>query len=61
MADKLMDIPNDDTLNYPLNYRLQLVVKMLDTQLNEPTNQKSISPQSCWANKKEIVMTNFKD
>ena len=36
--DQLMYIPNDDTKNYLL-CRLQLVV---DTQLNEPTNQNSI-------------------
>ena len=32
---------DDDTQKYPLN-RLQLVVQTLDTQLTEPTNQKSI-------------------
>ena len=32
MADKFMDIPNDDTKNYPF-CRLQL---------NEPTNQNSL-------------------
>ena len=37
MTDKLMYVPNDKTLNYPLCY-LQLV----DTQLNEPTNIYSI-------------------
>ena len=43
MADKWMYIPNDDKQS-----RLQLIVKKLDTQLNEPTNHKSIkSPQSC--------------
>ena len=35
MAYKLMYIPNDDTPS--------VVVKRLDTQLNEPTNQKSIN------------------
>ena len=38
MADKLIYIPNDDTQNYHF-YRLQLVVKGLDTQLNKPSNQ----------------------
>ena len=39
MAGKLMYIPNDDTQNYTL-YRLQLVIlKRLDNQINEPTNQ----------------------
>ena len=33
-------IPNDDTQNYFL-CRLKLVVKTLDTKLNEPTNQNS--------------------
>ena len=44
MANKLMYIPDDDTQNN-LFCRLQLVVKLkrLDTQLNEPTNQNSIS------------------
>ena len=32
---------NDDTQNYPI-CRLQLVLKYLDTQLNEPTIQNSI-------------------
>ena len=39
MADELMFIPNDDTQSSPF-YRLQLVVKTLDNQLNEPTNFK---------------------
>ena len=41
MADKL--IPNDDTQKIPLLY---LWLKLLDTQLNELTNQNSRSPQS---------------
>ena len=41
MADKFMYILNDDTQNYPSS-RLQLVVKRLDTLLNEPTNQNLI-------------------
>ena len=41
MADKLMYISNDDKQNYPLS-RLKLVVKHLNTQLNEPTNQNSL-------------------
>ena len=36
-----MYIPNDDTQNYPL-YRLQLLLKRLNTQLNEITNQNSV-------------------
>ena len=41
MTDELMDIPSDDKQNYSF-CRLQLVVKLVvDTQLNEPTNQKS--------------------
>ena len=47
MANKLLYIPNDVTQNIPL-CRLQLVLKRLDTQLNEPTNQNSII--SCKAN-----------
>ena len=45
MADNLMYIPNDDAQNYPF-CRLQLVVKCLNTQLNE-TNQSKFnrSPQ----------------
>ena len=38
MADKLVYIPNDDTQNSPF-CRLQLMVKKLDTQINEPTNK----------------------
>ena len=38
MADKLMYIPNDDTKNYTF-CRFKLVV---ETQLNEPTNQNSM-------------------
>ena len=44
MADELMYIPNDDTQSSPF-YRLQLVVKTLDNQLNEvvqPTNRKTL-------------------
>ena len=40
-VDKLMYISNDDTQNYPL-CKLQLFVKNLDTQLNEPTNQNTL-------------------
>ena len=40
MADKLMYIPNDDTQNDPF-FRLQFVIKTLNTQLNELTNQHS--------------------
>ena len=46
MADKLLDISNDDTLNYPF-CRLKLAVD----QLNQPTNQNLIkSPKSFWEN-----------
>ena len=38
MADKLLNIPNDDKLNY--SFRLQLVVEMFE--LNEPTNHNSM-------------------
>ncbi len=42
MDNKLMYIPNDVTqTNNPFG-ELQLVVKRLDTQLNEPTNQNLI-------------------
>ena len=37
MAEKFMNISNNDIQNYPL-CRLQLV---FETQLNEPTNQNS--------------------
>ena len=42
MADKLMYIPNNDTQNYPF-CRLQFLFKQLDTQIDEPTNQKSLN------------------
>ena len=41
MGDKLIYIPNDDTQNYSLCI-LQLVMKRLDTQFNESTNQNSL-------------------
>ena len=41
MVEKLIYFPNDNTQNYPF-YRLQLVVKGLETHLNEATNQNSI-------------------
>ena len=41
MAGKLMYIPNDDTPNYPFYYKKWL--KCLDTKLNKPTNQNSIT------------------
>ena len=40
MTNKLMYIPNENKQNYPF-YRLKSVVKTLDTQFNEPTNQNS--------------------
>ena len=38
MAYEWIYIPNDDTQNYPY-CRLQLVIKTMDTQLNEPTTK----------------------
>ena len=38
MENKFMYIPNDVTQNFPF-YRLHLVVKTFDAELNEPTNQ----------------------
>ena len=48
-----MYIPNDDTQNDCIS---RLVVKTLNTQLNEPINQNSKYPQSCWANEEENVI-----
>ena len=54
MSDKLIYIHNDDTQNYPFS-RLQLVVEMfvkcLKTQPNEPTNQNSKVPKIVKINK----------
>ena len=41
MANKWMHIPNDGTQKYPFCI-LQLVMKRLDTQVNELNNQNSI-------------------
>ena len=41
MADKLMYIQNDDTQTYHF-CKLQFVIKHLNTQLNETTNQNSL-------------------
>ena len=41
MIEKLVYIPNVETQNYPFR-RLQLVIKRLDTQLNETTNHNLI-------------------
>ncbi len=41
MTDQLMYNPDDNTQHYPFCI-LQLWLKRLDTQLNEPTNQNSI-------------------
>ena len=38
MADKCMFIPNVNKQNY-IFCRLQLMVELIDTQLNKPTNQ----------------------
>ena len=52
----LMYIPNYDSQNYPL-CRLQLVVKRLVTQLNEPTNQNSIKvPKFVEPSKKKTLL-----
>ena len=52
MADKLMFISNDDTQINSI-CRLQLVVEMFDTQINEPSNQvfKVVKP----SNKKTLL------
>ena len=42
MPDKLVYIPNNDIQIYPF-CRLQLVVEIMDTQLNEPTNNNPIT------------------
>ena len=41
MNDKLMNIPNDNTHNYPF-CRLQFVVETLNTQFNEQANENFI-------------------
>ena len=41
MADKLINIPNKEKQKCPF-FRLQLVVKRLNSQHNELTNQNSI-------------------
>ena len=49
MANKMMCLPYDHAhnINYPI-CKLKLVVKRLNTQLNEPTNQNSLlSPNLC--------------
>ena len=51
-----MYIPNYDSQNYPL-CRLQLVVKRLVTQLNEPTNQNLIRvPKVVKLSKKKTLL-----
>ena len=42
MSDKLIYILNADTQNYPF-YRLKLVVKTFEHELNEPIYQNSIN------------------
>ena len=54
MADKFMYIPNDDTHNYPF-FRLQLVVEMSNTQLNETTNQNLIKVPNVIKPKKKTL------
>ena len=47
MADKLMYIPND-TQNYLFcSIKLQVEAFELNTQLNKPTNQIHLTPQTC--------------
>ena len=61
MANKLMFIPNDDTQNYPFcskNYWL----KRLNSQLNKPTNQKSLkNPKVVKPRNKKTLLKNFGD
>ena len=53
-----MYIPNEDTHNYPF-FRLKLVV---ETQLNEPTNQNSlIIPKVVKPTNKKLLLLDFGD
>ena len=52
MAYKLKYIPNDDTQNYSVDYNWWL--KLLETQLDESTNQISqLETQSCSVKEKK--------
>ena len=42
MADKLMYIPNDDSQNYPFCRSKLVLLKRLNTQPYESTNQNSL-------------------
>ena len=56
MADKLMYISNNDKQNYSF-WRLKLVLKRLDTEHNEPTNQYSIKdPKVVKLTSKEMLL-----
>ena len=58
MADKLMNIPNDDTQNYPY-CRFKLVVEMFE---NEPTKQSSIKvPNFVKPKNKNMSLKDFRD
>ena len=50
MADKLIHV----TKNNPI-FRLKFVVKRLNTQLNESTNQNSLKSRNCKANEQQKV------
>ena len=51
-----MNIPNDDTQNYPL-YRLQLLVETFGHSAKWTTQSKfNKSPQGCYANEKENII-----
>ena len=59
MADKLIYIPNNDAQNYPsIDYNYLL--KCLDNELNEPTNQNSIKVPKVVRQRKENIL-NFWD
>ena len=54
MADKLMYIPNNSTLNYSL-YRLRLMVETYGNWLKDTTNQNLVSKVVKPTNKKTIL------
>ena len=60
MADKFLYIPKDNTQNY--TYGLQLVVKTLNTQLYDPTNQNLMKvPKVVKSTNKKTLLSNFGD
>ena len=60
MANKLMNIPNDDTQNYPF-CRIELMFKTLYALLNEPTNQNSIKvPKVFNSTNKKMFLKDFR-